>query len=162
MATRVLKSGNVLVEERTELVPITCGGCGVLFAMTSDYIADRKRDKRNWHCPNGCSRIYSKSDAEIEAERLRAALEAAEKHVMDWNAYAHDRSEQLERERKSHASTKGQLTKTRKRVQGGVCPVDGCHRHFTNLQRHMRTKHEGIEAMFLSPSPSSPQEEETR
>lgn len=47
--------------------------------------------------------------------------------------------DQLEAERRAHAATKGQLTKTRKRVAGGVCPC--CNRSFVNLGRHMAGQH---------------------
>jgi hypothetical protein len=31
-----------------------------------------------------------------------------------------------------------------KRLKSGVCPVAGCKRHFTNLQRHIETEHHGV------------------
>lgn len=45
----------------------------------------------------------------------------------------------LESERRAHAATKGQLTKTKKRIANGVCPC--CNRSFANLERHMAGQH---------------------
>jgi hypothetical protein len=45
----------------------------------------------------------------------------------------------IDRERKSHAATKGHLTRTKKRAASGVCPC--CRRSFKQLRRHMQNKH---------------------
>lgn len=134
MATKVI-NGVVTVESVETLVPIHCGGCGVLFAMNKTYYEERQKDHKTWHCPNGCTRHYSGESA--EAKELREIKErlAAEREWARQNELA------LDQERRSHAATKGQLTKTRKRVQNGVCP--DCNRHFANVERHMASKHPG-------------------
>jgi hypothetical protein len=38
-----------------------------------------------------------------------------------------------------HRSTRGALTKQRKRAANGVCAC--CHRSFANVARHMKTQH---------------------
>lgn len=136
MATKVI-SGRVIVEETTELVAITCGGCGVLFAMNETYQKERLRDGKSWYCPNGCQRAY----ATTEADRVRAEIKKAEERLEAEKGWSARLSANLESERKSHASTKGQLTKTRKRIAGGVCP--DCNRHFANVEHHMASKHGG-------------------
>jgi hypothetical protein len=45
----------------------------------------------------------------------------------------------LQAEERSHVSTKGQLTKARNRAKAGLCPC--CNRHFTNVERHVKSKH---------------------
>jgi hypothetical protein len=50
----------------------------------------------------------------------------------------------LRAEERSHAATKGVVTKQKKKlakVVGGVCPVDGCHRNFKDVRRHIATRH---------------------
>ena len=42
-------------------------------------------------------------------------------------------------ETRRRAAAKGQLTKVKKRVGNGVCPC--CTRSFTDLARHMESKH---------------------
>jgi protein gp37 len=81
--------------------------------MPADFRRRRLEDHKSFYCPSGHGQSYTgKSD--VEKERERAA--AAERKAEDWKGYAKDREEALDRERKSHASTKGQLTKTKKRV----------------------------------------------
>ena len=49
----------------------------------------------------------------------------------------------LDTEERSHAATRGHLTRAKKQVhraEHGVCPH--CNRSFQNLARHMQTKHE--------------------
>jgi hypothetical protein len=105
----------------TELVLVRCGGCGVSFGLEANYHAERKKDKKSWRCPNGCERHYGES----EADRLRASL-----------AKETARLDQMRAERDRHAA---ELARQKKRVGNGVCPC--CQRSFTNLRRHMATKH---------------------
>jgi hypothetical protein len=118
-----------------------CCNCGVIFAIPADLraILQRKREQRNFYCPNGHAQHYL---GEREEDRLRRELQhaqdataRAEADVRRWR----DREQQEER---AHRATKGVLTKTRKRVANGVCPC--CHRSFINVQRHMETKHPGF------------------
>jgi hypothetical protein len=46
---------------------------------------------------------------------------------------------QLDKERKAKK-------RLERRVEKGVCPFPGCKRHFTNLQRHVATEHNGLVA----------------
>lgn len=106
-------------------------GCGVVYALEERYQTERQRDSASWCCPNGHSLSYRGAN-ETENERLRRDLAAAKGNAR----WAQDR---LESEKRSHAATKGQLTKTRKRIQHGVCPH--CNRTFADVARHMATKH---------------------
>jgi hypothetical protein len=136
MATTRTISGEVIVEERRTLVPITCSGCGVLFAMTTDYIAERRKDHKTWHCPNGCDQYYpSETPLEKQLREAKARLEAE-------RGWASRVEQDLAAERKQHASTKGQLTKAKKRASAGVCLH--CNRTFQNVARHMSSKHTGL------------------
>ncbi|WP_110727427.1 hypothetical protein [Mycolicibacterium porcinum] len=116
----------------------TCAteGCGVAFAVEDGFDDRRRADHRNFYCPNGHSLSY-KGKTELQkaqerAERLQRQVEAREADI---------RFEQrrLANERRAHAATKGQLTKTKKRVANGVCPC--CNRHFVNVERHMTNQH---------------------
>lgn len=106
-----------------------CCNCGVPFALSRYLKAERLNDHRNFYCPNGHPQHYT---GKTDAEREREARERAERMLAS-------REEDLRIERISHAATKGQLTKTRKRVANGVCPC--CHRTFQQLARHMKAKH---------------------
>ena len=108
-----------------------CCNCGIAFAMTKELQTRRLEDQRSFYCPNGHSQSYT---GKTEAQKLREQVERLEIQ----RDHARDATD---RERKSHAATKGQLTKMRNRVTRGVCPADGCKRSFTDLHDHVETCH---------------------
>jgi hypothetical protein len=116
-----------------KLTIVTCW-CGTVHAVPEELRDYQLRQHRDGHrfsvyCPLG--HTYSVA-GEGEADKERKLRERAEARL----TAARD---QLQAEKKSHTATKGQLTKTRKRIGKGVCPC--CHRSFTNLGRHMETQH---------------------
>lgn len=113
----------------THIVAIECVNCGVVYGLSAEFQAARRRDHKTWYCPNGHSQYYSVENAE---ERLKRERDAA------WEAQSETR-QQLASERKQHAATKGKVTKLRKRAQHGVCAL--CTRTFANYARHMATEH---------------------
>ncbi|ORA38076.1 hypothetical protein [Mycobacterium aquaticum] len=85
---------------------VHCAACGVPFGMTADMEQRRRQDHANFYCPAGHRNVFN---GKSEAEKQRVlALRLAEK--------LSDRDELLRAERKSHAVTKGQLTKARNRI----------------------------------------------
>jgi hypothetical protein len=115
-----------------ELTHMECGSCGVQFAIPETMRAECERHHgREWYCPNGHSRIYTKT-ADVKLREARAALERERQRVRA----THDL---LAAEERSHAATRGHLTRQKKRVAAGVCPC--CNRTFQQLSRHMKTKH---------------------
>jgi hypothetical protein len=118
----------------TELVVLTCW-CGMPHAVPSQL---REHQLRQHHegrtpesiyCPLGHTHVPA-GPSEVEKQKKRAvAAEARAQAIAD----------QLQSEQRSHSATKGQLTKTKKRIGNGVCPC--CNRHFTNVERHMASKH---------------------
>jgi uncharacterized protein with PIN domain len=121
-----------------------CPSCGVIYGLADDYEQRRRQDGATWYCPNGHSVSYNGTH-EAELKKARAEVEAAKERLEAEQGWSARLSTSLENERKQHASTKGQLTKTRKRIQGGVCP--DCNRHFENVERHMQTKHKALMPM---------------
>ena len=116
-----------------------CGTCGIQFGMPQSFVKARRQDHKIWYCPNGHQRVYA---ALTEAERLKKELDKAQRATAEWRAEAARVDAEREREKRSHAATKGQLTKVRTRIGNGVCP--DCNRHFVNVERHMKTKHGGV------------------
>lgn len=109
-----------------------CSECSVAFGLTNQFIATRRRDRKNFYCPNGHSQWYPGKTAEQEAKELRARLEAARK------TQDHLRSE-ADHQAAVARGYKGALTKVKKRVGNGVCPC--CNRQFVDVAAHMATKH---------------------
>lgn len=109
-----------------------CANCGVLFAAPEMLLDKRREDGDSFYCPNGHSLVY-----DSENERLRKELARAKDQLATERA----RSAQVDA---SLRATRGVVTKQRKRLEkvvAGVCPVDGCKRHFRDLRRHIATKH---------------------
>lgn len=113
---------------------VTCS-CGITFGVPKTWLDDRRNDKRDFHCQNG----HSLSFRESEIDRLKKQLEQKELLLVrerKATAFAQQQRDRVERQK---TALKGQVTKIKNRVSNGVCPC--CKRHFTNLERHMGTKH---------------------
>lgn len=124
---------------------VTCCTCGVLFGLTSEYIAERRRDHEWFRCPNGHSQHYS---GETEAEKLARQLKAKNDELARVRA-AHDqtharldsaRAEVRHQERRINGY-KGVVARVKRRVSSGSCPC--CSMKFKNLREHMQTEHPG-------------------
>ena len=109
----------------TETLTVTSCWCGIHVAVPDNLYryANRHRGKAIF-CPLGHEFVFSET-AEEKLARERREHQATR--------------DLLHAEERSHAATKGQMTKLRKRVEAGLCPH--CRRHFANLQRHVETKH---------------------
>lgn len=116
---------------RTADVTLTetdCSVCGIIFAIPADWDRRHREQGGTWWCPNGHSQHYIKT----EVQRLNERLETERRNAEFWR----ERNSTAERR---IAAQKGQATKLRKRLANGVCPC--CHRHFTNLERHIQGQH---------------------
>jgi len=106
----------------------TCGKCGCPMAFESHFLEQRRNDGSTFYCPNGHPRAFRESEL-AKAQKL---LETERK----WRMQERELRDAAERR---EAAAKGQVTKLKNRVGNGVCPC--CNRSFTNLRRHMGTKH---------------------
>jgi hypothetical protein len=112
-----------------------CGTCGVKWAIELDYMDDRREDGEGWKCPNGHSFVYNGGESRADQLARQLAQEQRRRQATE---------DLLRHEEASHRTTKGHVTRKKREllnVKGGVCPVEGCHRHFQNVQRHIATKH---------------------
>jgi hypothetical protein len=128
----------------TQLELMTCGECGIEFAVPLGWLKARRDAGENggsFHCPNGHPRQFR----ETEVDRLRKRL-AAEEQVRQAAEAARDRArhERDEAQRQAKAA-RTRARKERERCAASLCPVPGCRRSFatTRLQRHLKTKHPG-------------------
>ncbi|HYC31767.1 MAG TPA: hypothetical protein VEB59_05720, partial [Gemmatimonadales bacterium] len=78
--------------------------------------------------------------AELE-EKLARETHAREQETARLRDTIREVSEQRDQTAASLRSTKGVVTKIKRRVAGGVCPC--CNRTFSDLARHMSGKHPG-------------------
>jgi len=113
----------------TEIVAITCRECGLVFGLSKEFIAGRRKDHRSFYCPNGHSHYYPQKNTE---EQLRRQLEAA-------RSLAQRESNRRQSAEYQARAYKGQVTKVKRRIGKGVCPC--CNRSFPQLRDHMAEKH---------------------
>jgi hypothetical protein len=120
-----------------------CVECGVPIVLDETFQRERRRDHRNFYCPNGHPQHYTgKSDVEKLQEQLAEKerfIENGKKRVEWAEQRAARERENTKRAQRSAASYKGKLKHVKTRVGNGVCPC--CNRSFTDLMRHMQTKH---------------------
>lgn len=130
-------SRNETYAGETTLEVEVCGVCGVLFAVPERLREHCLETGDNFFCPNGHSLVFN----DYENKKLKRENE----RLKDRLAAARARADQTEA---SLRATKGVVTKQRKKLEkvvAGVCPVDGCKRHFKDLRRHIATKHPDYE-----------------
>lgn len=130
-----------------EMVLETCCRCGTSFCMSVETykVANERKEQGSFYCPHGHSQHYvsgERNEDKMRRERDRAVQEQA--RLAEVIA---EKNRQIERERetakKALAVQKGKVTRITNRVRAGVC-ID-CNRTFTNLGRHMATKHPSCE-----------------
>lgn len=122
---------NPTLTESVLLEATSCCSCGVAFAIPSTMLAKLRDNHKGFYCPNGHSLVFN---GKTEAERLRDQL-ADTRMVLEAS-----RAE-AERIGRSNIALRGVVKRAKNRSIAGVCPVGGCKRHFTNLQRHIGSKH---------------------
>lgn len=113
---------------------VTCCQCGTPFGIESRMHQFLKEYKGEFYCPNGHKQWYGVGEVEELKKELTRAV--------------HERSQ-----------AKAALTRLSNRIAFGVCPC--CHRHFTNLQRHMASQHPDFLRSGDTPVNASAQEEVT-
>lgn len=108
---------------------ITCSVCGVIIALPGHLEQERRRDHKAFYCPNGHNQYFP---GESDLEKLKKQLEQETKKK-EWA------QREVELANAEQEKLRRKLKRQEKRARGGVCPC--CTRTFTNLRRHMETKH---------------------
>jgi hypothetical protein len=125
------------IEYLAVIETVNCCSCGVLFGMPEQMLRSRREDGKEFFCPSGHQQHFTKT----EAQRLRERLANTEQSLKYARASASAARDQLAASERSRAALKGVVTRQRNRSAAGMCPVDGCRRHFSNLGQHMSTEH---------------------
>ena len=119
----------------SETLVVTHCWCGIPFAIPENLYDWMQRRKDNGcKCPMGHSMVFSNTLEEQLEENKRRLNQAVQREASTRSL--------LREEERSHAATRGHLTRAKKQVHradNGVCPH--CNRTFQNLQRHVKTKH---------------------
>ena len=109
----------------TRLTVKTCVTCGVKYALPEELDDRRYLDKEWTYCPNGHQQQYQGKTAEQERDEALAKLHSLQKAADQLADDAMDKAKEIKR-LKRHAAA-------------GLCSF--CRRHFTNLERHVKSKH---------------------
>ena len=117
------------------LVVIRCAGCSVHFAFPKDWQKVFREDGRTFYCPVGCRNVYRDSDNDRLARELAEANDRAIKYRQQRDATMSDLDTVME----DLANKESKLRRVEQRLSHGVCPC--CNRSFTNLEKHMGSKH---------------------
>jgi hypothetical protein len=136
MATTSKRNGDTMLMQG-ELIVVSCW-CGIKHAVPSALYHHAKESSKNEiYCPLGHIFVYRDSDASA----LRKEKAVLERQLA--NALARERREQERRQatERTNRALKGHLTRWKRRVSNGVCPVAGCKRHFPNVAEHVKTCH---------------------
>ena len=112
----------------TVLTQVTCGDCGISFAIPADLHAARLADGALFYCPNGHHIGWGDNEL-ARTKRLK-------KQAEDRLAAVRAERDQIEASRRAW---KGQATKLRNRTVAGECPF--CGQHLRDLSRHIGRKH---------------------
>ena len=120
------------IQGSIDFTMIQCGGCGIAFYVPSVWHKSKINNHGSFNCPNGCNRVFTgKSEAEKLKEQMEQLKLQKEKQCDD-----------LEKKLLIVLGEKYILKRQLKRVHKGVCPC--CNRSFSNLGKHMKTKHPEI------------------
>ena len=119
------------INECITLQTETCCNCSIIFAMPHTLYWRLKTSGGEFYCPNGHGQHYTQT----ENMRLQKLLEASQRDLRQ------AKCETLAEQQKTQTEQAERLKAERKlkRVQRGVCPC--CNRFFSDLSRHMETKH---------------------
>lgn len=114
---------------------ITCYKCAIVFGVPLGHRERLMESTASFFCPNGHSQAYKESTTDKlrrERDRLKQQLSQKDDEIL------RAQIDRKEAERVAKAA-KAKIARLAKRAAAGLCPC--CNRHFTDLQRHMASKH---------------------
>lgn len=130
---------HVTVLTRTQtLEAVECAQCHLLFAIPELLAKELRGNHRTFYCPKGHSLSWNGESALEQERRLRKNAERQRDNAESARLAARDQARAAER---SAAATRGHLTRLRRKIENGVCPVPGCQRSFQNVRRHIAGQH---------------------
>lgn len=119
------------INEVVTLETVTCCNCGIVFAMPQFFRKQKIDLGGNFYCPSGHSQHFTKPTV----TRLQEEIDAKARELRQAKCDLLNVQNAKAAVEKAKAESDRQLA----RAKNGVCPC--CNRTFTNLHRHMKTKH---------------------
>jgi len=109
-----------------------CASCNIAFGVTASFEAARRSDRERFYCPAGHGQWFPGKTDEKRIEELKAQL-ATKDDLLRSTQLANHKFYRLQR------AAEGRTRALKRRIAAGVCIC--CKRTFSNLARHMKTKH---------------------
>lgn len=125
-------------------IPVSAGLC--LTCKTPIWMEQSAYDTyvqtcASFYCIHGHQQCFVRGKS--EAQKLRDGLERERRRRQSAEQNVEYESQMKRLAERSTRAYKDQATKLRNRAKAGICPC--CQRHFTQLERHMATKHPGFQ-----------------
>lgn len=138
-------SGYLTIEGKS-MVWTICPDCKTLhaFERTIYDAAIQRRPDFTIHCPNGHGWHYKSEKEKSDEERIRQERDRLKQQLAQKDDEIAEARRAAAAAEKKASTEKGKVTRLMNRAKAGVCPC--CNRTFTNLARHMASKHKGEEA----------------
>ena len=108
-----------------------CCKCSMAFGVPRRFEHDRRSDHQSFYCPAGHVQYFPQMS---DNERLAGELERERARANQLN----DRVAMKDRQLRAR---KAVTTRLRNRIAAGKCPC--CKAQFSDLERHMRRRHQG-------------------
>lgn len=128
------------VEVATELDTVTCyrTDCGILFAVPSLWLENKKRNHTDFTCPNSHSQAFL---AKTKEEQLRDELAKTRESVEFYQKSTRRLEDDKTKLKHQVRAQKGVATRLRNKAIAGICGFCSCE--FPNVAEHVRTEHPG-------------------
>ena len=113
-----------------------CCRCHMTFAMTQEFMKEKRDDHSAFYCPEGHRQYYLHESNEQKLQKQLTVARNDTERFRESFAKEHQAHETTRHQRNA---LKGIVKRTKSRIGNGVCPC--CNRQFTDLHRHMESKH---------------------
>lgn len=133
MSTRATPGYKMKVTDT--LYVLSCGTCGIVFAIPDGFDDHLRQTGDTFYCPNGHQRVYR----ETTEVRLKRELGWAKDRAARARAEADQAKASARAHRGAATRARNERDQVRTRVANGVCPC--CNRTFKQLARHMASQH---------------------
>lgn len=116
-------------------VVLRCGNCGVTHTIPDVKYDHCYLEGGFWTCPNGHSRGWENGANKREIDEVRRDRDRLKQDAARLQ-------DEIAAEKERAAAAEKKYLQARKRSAAGLCPC--CNRSFSNMQRHMKTKHPNV------------------
>jgi hypothetical protein len=118
-----------------------CINCDCEFYISPRMNEQRRKDKQSFYCPNGHAQAFVEGEADKlrrERDRLKQENSRLQENELRLAREASELETKLQEAKKKHSEKM-------RRVHAGNCPH--CKRTFSNVARHMKSKHPNVVPM---------------